>query len=210
MNIKNGAKKLSSEDRLASQLESIVSSVIKALEGLEKELSEYIEITNKRLQVLEDKVQKFESLADIKSKGGLVKAIESSSNADQVKQLAHLTQRRPSPTVQQEQKQPPLAQQPIRRTTSSSPSPPQPMPRSPQRPETSQLPPIPKPPSIGTTLSSESIKPPTINPQTHATLSPEHTLDSQRPKEPIKPRSEKKEDDDKEELMSALKVIDSL
>ena len=66
---------MSAEERLYKQLEGIVSSIINALEGLEKEFSEYIEETDKRIQRLEDKVHKFESLADVSGKG-LVKAIE--------------------------------------------------------------------------------------------------------------------------------------
>jgi len=186
---------LSIEERLAKQLDSIAGSIIKALESLEKELSEYITVTNKRLQVLEAKVVKFESLADVTNKG-LVGAIQGSSNPDSVKGLAHLsTQSSTTPPSIPKPVQPPVVQPtvsaPPPKTTipivkSSAPAPQQPT-------EEIKLPPVPKPPTFKPTLTDD--KPKTDEP------SPP-TVDKKKP--------EKKDGDDKEELMSALKIIDSL
>jgi len=199
--------KLSAEDRLVNQLESIVSSVIKALEGLEKELSEYIEVTNRRLDILEKKMKKFESLEDVKSKGGLVKAIESSSNSEQVKPLAHLARHQSSnqqSTLPDKMQQQASLQQQSRPSIMPPVTPSSQQQQQPGPPNLSKLPPIPKPPSFETSI--ETIKAPTVRTPPPIV----HETPSELPKKDGKPQLKKKEDNDKEELMSALKTIDAL
>lgn len=187
---------MSAEERLYKQLEGIVSSIINALEGLEKEFSEYIEETDKRIQRLEDKVHKFESLADVSGKG-LVKAIESSESPEQVKSLAHLaTQSKPTvspkpevqaPAIQAKPETPPAVPQPPAARTSP----------------TSKVPPVPLPPSFKPVLKDESQEPSTSAPAIPTIPKPPTTR-----KDPEE--TEEKEDMDKKELMSALKKIDEL
>jgi hypothetical protein len=191
--------RLSAEERLYKQLEGIVSSIIKALEGLEREFSEYIEVTNKRLQTLEDKMQKMESLADVSGKG-LVKAIESSSEPDKVKGLAHLTQSQPKEESSPAQ-QPPVMQPPEIDKSMDAPSV---QSEPPKETPADQFPPVPTPPSIRTKPSSTPSPPST--PVTTSTTSP----DQPETPTPSKPEKKKGEDEDKEELLSALKIIDSL
>ncbi len=176
---------MSAEERLYKQLEGIVSSIINALEGLEKELSEYIEETDKRIQRLEDKVRKFESLADVSGKG-LVKAIESSESPEQVKGLAHLATQS-KPTVRTKPETPPAVPQPPAARTSP----------------TSKVPPVPLPPSFKPVLKDESQEPSTSAPAIPTIPKPPTTR-----KDPEE--TEEKEDMDKKELMSALKKIDEL
>ncbi|NHJ47661.1 MAG: hypothetical protein FK733_07730 [Asgard group archaeon] len=188
---------MSAEERLYKQLEGIVSSIIKALEGLEKEFTEYIEVTNKRLQSLEDKIQKMESLADVSEKG-LVKAIESSSEPDKVKGLAHLTQSLPEKEISESIVQPkPIEMSPP--TVPSDESKPEPLT---EEPPTVKFPEVPTPPSVQTPVVKESLVSPSTDESNPVPQPPTTTA----PKDPKK----KKEDDDKEELMSALKKIDSL
>ncbi|MBD3193093.1 MAG: hypothetical protein GF308_20825 [Candidatus Heimdallarchaeota archaeon] len=66
------------EKNIYKQIEELSEFIIKALESLEKELSEYINVTDQRLQTLEDKVQNLESLTDVAGKG-LVQAMEDKS-----------------------------------------------------------------------------------------------------------------------------------
>jgi len=176
---------LSAEERLYKQLEGIVSSIINALEGLEKEFSEYIEETDKRIQRLEDKVHKFESLADVSGKG-LVKAIESSESPEQVKGLAHLATQSKT-TVSPKPETPPAVPQPPAARTSP----------------TSKVPPVPLPPSFKPVLKDESQEP-----STSASVIPTIPKPPTTHKDPEE--TEEKEDKDKKELMSALKKIDEL
>ena len=197
---------MSTEERLAKQLDNIAGSIIKALESLEKELSEYIDVTNKRLHVLEDKVTKFESLAVVSSKG-LVGAVQESNNSGTVKGLAHLStpSSSPSPTPPKSI-QPPVVQPNISSTPSvvqpsvSSPPPAptipkveQPQPTPPVVSQETKLPPVPAPPTYKATLADEK-----------------STTDIPQPPTTDDKKTDKKNGEDKEELMSALKIIDSL
>ena len=187
---------MSAEERLYKQLEGIVSTIIKALEGLERELSEYIEVTDNRIHRLEDKVRKFESLADVSGKG-LVKAIESSKSPDQVKGLAHLAaQSKPAVTPKPEVQTPVI--QPKVETPPAVPQPP-----SAGTTHTSKIPPVPLPPSFKPVLKDEPAQPITTAPTTPSV--PRTPTTRKDPKE-----AEEKEDTDKTELMSALKKIDEL
>ncbi|MCE7744237.1 MAG: hypothetical protein GPJ52_03770 [Candidatus Heimdallarchaeota archaeon] len=187
---------MSAEDRLYKQLEGIVSSIIKALEGLEKELSEYIEVTDKRIHKLENKVHKFESLADVSSKG-LVKAIETSKSPEQVKGLAHLAaQSKPAVTPKPEIQTPVI--QPIAKTLPTIPQPP-----SAGTTHTSKVPPVPLPPSFKPVMRDEPAQPVSTAPTTPSV--PRTPTTQKDPEE-----AEEKEDEDKNELMSALKKIDEL
>lgn len=187
---------MSAEERLYKQLEGIVSSIIKALEGLEKELSEYIEVTDKRIHRLEDKVHKFESLAEVSSKG-LVKAIETSKSPEQVKGLAHIAaQSKPAVTPK------PEIQTPVIQPKAETP------PAVPQQPsastaQTSKIPPVPLPPSFKPVMKDESPEPVSTAPTTP--IVPRPPTPRKDPEE-----AEEKEDKDKKELMSALKKIDEL
>lgn len=184
---------MSAEERLYKQLEGIVSSIINALEGLEKELSEYIEVTDKRIHKLEDKVHKFESLADVSGKG-LVKAIETSKRPDQVKGLAHLAaQSKPAVTSKPEIQTPVI--QPKAETPPAVPQPP-----SASKAHTSKVPPVPLPPSFKPVMKDEPAKPVSTTPSV-----PRTPTTRKDPEE-----AEEKEDKDKKELMSALKKIDEL
>ena len=187
---------MSAEERLYKQLEGIVSSIIKALEGLEKELSEYIEVTDRRIHKLEDKVHKFESLADVSSKG-LVKAVETSKSPDQVKGLAHIApQSKPAVTPKPEIQTPVI--QPKAETPPAVPQPP-----SASTAQTSKIPPVPLPPSFKPVMKDEPPKPASTAPTTPIVPRPPTTK-----KDPEE--VEEKEDKDKNELMSALKKIDEL
>jgi len=189
---------LSTEERLYKQLDGIVSSIIKALESLEKELSDYIVVTNKRLKILEEKVTKFESLADVSEKG-LVKAIESTSSSEKVKTLSHIAPQEHPPAPKVDQR--PIPTPPIAKVEAPIESAPI------KQPETSYIQPtttpsIPKPPAFKAELSTE-IEAPTV-PEIPITETPNL-------KEPsVEKKDSKKEDEDKDELMSALKIIDSL
>jgi hypothetical protein len=184
---------LSAEERLYKQLEGIVSSIINALEGLEKELSEYIEVTDNRIHKLEDKVHKLESLADVSGKG-LVKAIETSKSPDQVKGLAHLAaQSKPAVTPKPEIQTPVI--QPKVETPPAVPQPP-----SAVKAQTSKVPPVPLPPSFKPVMKDEPVS---TAPTTSSVPRPPTAR-----KDPEE--AEEKEDKDKKELMSALKKIDEL
>ncbi|MBN1328530.1 MAG: hypothetical protein JXA54_03560 [Candidatus Heimdallarchaeota archaeon] len=192
---------MSSEEKLAKQLDGIASSIIKALEGLEKELSEYIEITNRRLHILENKMQNLESLADVSGKG-LVKVFES------------LKPEENSIFPQDETPQPiiPPSQKPII-----------PVSTEPKIINASPITTIPKIESE--LLQSEPITPDTKIPPVHTQptfqskiedLSQETTPQTTAIEAPITPdtksddQTKKKDSEDKDELMSALKIIDSL
>lgn len=185
---------MSAEDRFYKQLEGIVSSIIKALEGLEKEFSEYIEITNKRLEVLENKAQKMESLADVSGKG-LVKAIDTSINPEAVKGLAHLTQQSSPETEPIAIKQQPIIKEeevyskPIAYEDPTKIMPEKSIP---------DIPPVPIPPSVQTPVEEKAI----VEKPTEEAVIPQPPKTTETTKEPKK--------EDKEELMDALKIIDSL
>lgn len=184
---------MSAEERLYKQLEGIVSSIIKALEGLEKELSEYIEVTDNRISKLENKVHKFESLAAVSGKG-LVKAIESSKSPEQVKGLAHLAaQNKPAVTPKPDIQTPVI--QPKAETSPAVPQPP-----SAGTTHTSKVPPVPLPPSFKPVMKDEPAQPVSTAPS--VPRPPTTRKDSEE--------AEEKEDKDKKELMSALKKIDEL
>lgn len=186
---------MSAEERLYKQLEGIVSSIIKALEGLEKELSEYIEVTDKRIHKLEDKVHKFESLADVSGKG-LVKAIETSKSPEQVKGLAHIAaQSKPAVTPK------PEVHTPVIQPKAETPAVPQPPGAS--TAQTSRIPPVPLPPSFKPVMKDEPAQPVSTAPSIPSVPRPPTTR-----KDPEE--AEEKEDKDKNELMSALKKIDEL
>ncbi|NHK30729.1 MAG: hypothetical protein FK730_05220 [Asgard group archaeon] len=188
---------MSAEERLYKQLEGIVSSIIKALEGLEKEFSEYIEDTNRRLEVLEDKIQKIGSLADVSGKG-LVKAIDESANPEAVKGLAHLTQK-PSIETKPEVIVPPTSthnetevRQPIPLTETT---------KTIQEKSIPKVPPVPTTPSIQTSIETE--------PVVEKPTSDEGIPQPPKSSEPIEITKDPKKED-KDELMDALKVIDDL
>lgn len=187
---------MSAEERLYKQLEGIVSSIINALEGLEKEFSEYIEVTDKRIQKLEDKVLKFESLADVSGKG-LIKAIETSKSPEQVKGLAHLAAQS-KPTVSPK----PEVQAPVIQPKSDTP-PAVPKPPSASPTPTSKIPPVPLPPSFKPVMKDKLPEPSTSAPATPSVPSPPSTRKDSK-------EGEEKEDKDKKELMNALKKIDEL
>jgi len=168
------------------------------LEGLEKELSEYIEVTDKRIHLLEAKVHKFESLADVSGKG-LVKAIETSKSPEQVKGLAHLAPKsEPIDTPKPEM----VKSSVIESRTESPPAVPQP--ESPSQDPTSKVPPVPLPPSYKPVLKEE--------PEESVSTPPTSTPIVPKPPSTAKESNEDddKEDKDKSELMSALKKIDEL
>lgn len=196
---------MSQDDKLYKQLEDFVVTIIKSLENLEKEFTEYIDVTNRRIQNLEEKVHRIDSLADVSGKG-LLKAIESSPSPDNVKGLAHLT----TPITEQpgkEAKATPQVESPIPKQKAKQPPSIVPRPPSEQKTDvqlpttmpTSGVPPIPKPPSFKTTIAEEPTTP---------KLTESVTLEVQKPLADEK--KPKKEDEDKDELMSALKIIDSL
>jgi len=187
---------LSAEERLYKQLEGIVSSIIKALEGLEKEFSEYIEITNKRLVALEGKMKKMESLADVSGKG-LVEAIDTSTNSDAVKELAHLTQQTTSeikPAIIKDhslEDERIITESIVKDETTKT------MPEKP----VFEIPHVPTPPSEQISIKEEPI----VEKPTGEEVVP------QPPKtEKIDELTKESKKDDKEELMDALKIIDSL
>ncbi|HUU79724.1 MAG TPA: hypothetical protein VMX55_15395 [candidate division Zixibacteria bacterium] len=200
---------MSTDERIYRQLEELSSTIIKALEGLEKEFSEYIEITDNRLQKLEDKIHKLESLSDVTQKG-LVKAIESFPDTEKVSTLAHLSS-------QQFVEKPPIVSQPppkpIETSTLETPTIPQniPIPQpKPQEspvpsPTISRIPPVPTPPSFQPILQNERLTEPMPLPERPEIKKIEGSI-----AEELEEKKKKEEDKDKDDLMSALKTIDSL
>ena len=213
---------MTAEDRFYKQLEEISSSIMRALEALEKELTEYIGSTDKRLQTLEEKVQKMESFIEITSRGVTSKIDDLNSKPYS-----------PAPSIQKLPEQStliqPIESEPQERTPMSafqgknisSPitkvDPPTPLntyslvkeesnlvipPLNPEQPS-----PIPKPPVYTPALEKED---------------DEDIITLPERKEPLQKRSEgalaieleekkkKEQDKDKEELLSALKMIDEL
>jgi len=227
----NGVIKLSLEERIFKQIQDLSTSIIRALDSLEKELSEYIEVTDKRLLKLEDKFQKVESYIDASSKG-LVKSIESTAPEKTISlPQTHPREKAASQPAIQPVVQPPVTA-PIEQPKVSLPitplsadikpeKPPQ-VKEKPSVPSTSSIPPVPTPPSFKAIISEEK-------PAAQAPITTQQPVTSQPPipkipevqqpkaetqQAPVAPQveeGEKKEDDkDKKDLMSALKMIDSL
>ena len=209
---------LSLEERIFKQIQDLSSSIIRALDSLEKELSEYIEVTDNRLHKLEDKILKVESYIDASSQG-LVKSIESSPPEKTIS--LPVTHPQEKVTTQPTAKSSATAS--IEQPKASHPTTPQPIVSIPEKqtqvtgkvstPDASKMPPIPTPPSFKPVISEE--KPAD---QSHIPKVPEIPQQQQEkidaPQAPTAPQGEegeKKEDDkDKKDLMSALKMIDSL
>lgn len=216
---------MSTEERIYKQLENISASIIKALEGLETELAEYIQVTDSRLNKLEDKIKRLDALADVSSKG-LVKTIEDSTDKEKVATLSHIAtptsnstpqpstplisqteELAPQPTVSSPVPSPELAPQ----ATVSSPTPdpePSPVITPIETSNLSEIPKVPIPPSFKPVLQEEEpAKEEIIIPQPK-------DLDSSLPKssiaEELEEKKKKEADKDKDDLMSALKMIDSL
>ncbi|MFW9924711.1 MAG: hypothetical protein ACFFDW_15630 [Candidatus Thorarchaeota archaeon] len=226
---------MNSDERIYRQVEELSSSIIKALEALEKELSQYIEITDKRLHTLEDKVQKLESLVDVSSKG-LVKSFEQQreSITPPLQQSTPFSQPKPVqtipqsyhaapptpiiekptspsvPTVHQSPPQPPHTTSEITKTPEAPSERPSTIPTHPTTPvpqsEASRFPPIPKPPSFEATLEKK--------PDEELLDIPERDDSIKKHEgniaEEIEIKEKKETDKDKEELLSALKMIDNL
>ncbi|MHA1760510.1 MAG: hypothetical protein ACTSXA_07800 [Candidatus Heimdallarchaeota archaeon] len=219
---------MSLEERIFKQIQDLSTSIIRALDSLEKELSEYIEVTDKRLLKLEDKFQKVESYIDASSKG-LVKSIESTAPEKTIS----LPQTHPrEKAASQPAIQPPVTA-PIEQSKVSLPitplsadikpeKPAAQVKEKPSIPSTSSIPPVPTPPSFKAVISEEK-------PAAQAPITTKQPVTSQPPipkipevqqpkaetqQAPVAPQveeGEKKEDDkDKKDLMSALKMIDSL
>ena len=201
---------MSNEERIVKQIEDLSTSIIKALEALEKELSEYIEITDSRLQKLEEKVHKFESFVDVSGKG-LVKAIEHSKEEEKTSTLDHLSSQ---PKLEQPAPVTPPITPPTPSVTPSMPSqtitriePPTP-PKEPeietkQEVPISKIPPIPTPPSFKTVLEDKSREQIT-------TGEGELSKGEGSIAKDLEDKQKKEDDKDKEDLLSALKTIDSL
>ncbi|MHA1124436.1 MAG: hypothetical protein ACTSO7_01600 [Candidatus Heimdallarchaeota archaeon] len=218
---------MSLEERIFKQIQDLSTSIIRALDSLEKELSEYIEVTDKRLHKIEDKILKVESYMDASSQG-LVKSIESTAPEKTIS----LPQTHPrEEAATQPVVQPPVTAS-IEQSKASVPITPlsadiapkkQPQVKEkPSVPSTSSIPPVPTPPSFKAVISEEksTAQPPTTTQPPVTSLPPiPKTPEVQQPKAetkqaPVSPQveeGEKKEDDkDKKDLMSALKMIDSI
>ena len=225
---------MSAEERIYKQLENISSSIIKALEGLEKELAEYIEVTDSRLNKLENKIQRLESLADVSS-SGLVKTIEKSTSQEKTSELSHIAAKPsisspvPQPNepvpIKAELPQSPvpqpkesiltkteLPQKPISQPKVTTPIP-QPTSttttpiKTTESQATSGIPPVPIPPSFKPVLKEESPKEETVVPQPKIA---EPTTAEGSMATNLEEKKKKENDKDKDDLMSALKMIDSL
>ncbi len=227
----NGVIKLSLEERIFKQIQDLSTSIIRALDSLEKELSEYMEVTDKRLHKLEDKFQKVETYMGASSKG-LVKSIESSPPEKTIS----LPQTHPREKAASQPAVQPVVQPPVTAPTEQpkvslpitplsaeiKPEKPPQVKEKPSVPSTTSIPPVPTPPSFKAVISED--KPAAqapITAQTPVTSQPPipKIPEVQQPKAetqqaPVAPQveeGEKKEDDkDKKDLMSALKMIDSL
>ena len=227
----NGVIKLSLEERIFKQIQDLSTSIIRALDSLEKELSEYMEVTDKRLIKLEDKFQKVESYIDASSKG-LVKSIESTAPEKTISlPQTHPREKAASQPAVQPVVQPPVTAQAEQPKTSIPITPlsaeikPKKQPQvkeKPSVPSTNSIPPVPTPPSFKAVISEEkpaAQAPITTQPPVTSQPPIPKTPEVQQPKAetqqaPVAPQveeGEKKEDDkDKKDLMSALKMIDSL
>ncbi len=203
---------MSDEERIYKQLENISSTIIKALEGLEKELEDYIQVTDSRFLKLEDKVNRLEALANASSRG-LVKTIEDSTDKKEISELSHIVPKRsssiPQPTTSH------VSQVESLKEHSSQPkiSTPVPIPtQSPiiapvETPAFSKVPEVPIPPSFKPTLEKEPVKEEITVPQPKKS---ESSLPNNSIAEKLEEKKKEETDQDKDDLMSALKMIDSL
>ena len=218
---------MSLEERIFKQIQDLSSSIIRALDSLEKELSEYIEVTDKRLIKLEDKFQKVESYMDASSKG-LVKSIESTAPEKTIslpqthprEKAASQSAVQPPVTASIEQPKVSLPITPL--SADIKPEKPPQVKEKPSVPNTNSIPPVPTPPSFKAVISEEkpaAQAPITTQPPVTSQPPIPKTPEVQQPKAetqqaPVAPQveeGEKKEDDkDKKDLMSALKMIDSI
>lgn len=210
-----------STEELVKQLEGIVSSMIKALESLEKEFSDYIEVTNSRLQVLESKVQKIDARDQ-----AISHTTTDSLEKDDVSSIE-------SPSIEHEEPLPPtttpiepsinekhqedVTTTPIQHHPVSQPIVAEHVDATSNIQQTSEgssnehptVPPVPTlPPTVPSVRSSDQqkpiveakdITPPTTSQASTETIKPD-----------TKPSTEITDEDDKKELMSALELIDSL
>lgn len=198
---------MSSEERIYKQVEELSASILKALEGLENELSEYMDDTDKRLHFLEEKVKKLEAFIEASKKTSIIETTTTTSP----KVIAPPTTDAPF-------------QKPFAPTTKTIP----PIPRTPQveasvkkedvqqkeeigiapQIDRATIPPIPKPPSFSSVKESVEGKEGLME------LPERKTADKPKDDVPISDKldeKEKKENDkDKEELLTALKKIDAL
>lgn len=203
---------MSAEERMYKQLENISSTIIKALEALEKELAEYIQVTDSRFHKLEDKINRLEALADVTSRG-LVRTIENSADKGKVSALSHITTPKSNPIPQspiplvaqtespKEQSPQPVVSSPVPRPTQSSVIAPV------EAPSFSKIPEVPIPPSFKPTLEEEPAKEAIKVPQPKDL---ESSLTNSSIAEKLEEKQKKETDKDKDDLMSALKMIDSL
>ncbi len=204
---------MSAEERIYKQLENITSAIIKALEGLEREVAEYIQVTDSRLHKLEDKINRLEALADVSSKG-LVKTVEDSEDKEKVSALSHITTPTSSP-IPQTPTPPPVTQietpkeQPLQPVVSTpEPSSPQPsVIASIEAPDFTKIPAVPIPPTFKATLEEKPAKEEITIPQPKSS---ESSLSESSVAEKLEEKEKKETDKDKDDLMSALKMIDSL
>ncbi len=214
---------MSLEERIFKQIQDLSSSIIRALDSLEKELSEYMEVTDNRLHKLEDKMLKVNSYINASSQG-LVKSIESSPPEKTISLPS--THPQENVTTQPMVKPPATASIEQAKVSPTTPQPPVSIPEKQTQvtskvstPDTSKMPPIPTPPSFKPVISKEkpADQPPVMS-QPQIPKVPETPPQQQEkidaPQTPTAPQGEegeKQEDDkDKKDLMSALKMIDSL
>ncbi len=203
---------MSAEERIYKQLESITSTIIKALEGLEKELAEYIQVTDSRLHKMEDKINRLEALADVSSRG-LVRTVEDSIEKEKVSALSHIVTPTSNPIPQPPT--PPVAHTESPKEQSTQPVISTPVPKEIQTPivapvetpDFSKVPEVPIPPSFKPVLEEEPTKEENIVPQPKHS---ESSLPDSSVAEKLEEKEKKETDKDKDDLMSALKMIDSL
>ncbi|MHA1154698.1 MAG: hypothetical protein ACTSQK_01205 [Candidatus Heimdallarchaeota archaeon] len=192
---------MSAEERIYKQLENISSTIIKALEALEREVAEYIQVTDSRLLKLEEKINRLGALADVSSRG-LVKTVENSIDKGEVSALSHITTPTSSPTPQTPT--PP----PVTQIESPKEQPPQPSVVTPvEAPDFTKIPAVPIPPTFKATLEEKPVKEEITIPQPKSS---ESSLSESSVAEKLEEKEKKETDKDKDDLMSALKMIDSL
>jgi hypothetical protein len=190
---------LNSEERIYKQVEELSSSIITALEALEKELSEYIEVTDRRLKKLEEKVQNFESLALVSEKGLLgTKSEKGNSNimrqADIANNVPHSSETQQSkPVIPPSVVEKPVLDKQQQKTDF----------KPPKQESKHIIPPVPKPPSFEPKENSN--QQPTIPPQIK-----QQPVQEQKPPVIKEGKKSTEDEQEKEDLMEALKLIDSL
>lgn len=204
---------MSAEERIYKQLENISSTIIKALEALEREVAEYIQVTDSRLLKLEEKINRLGALADVSSRG-LVKTVENSTEKGEVSALSHITTPTSSPTPQTPTPPPvtqiesPKEQPPQPIVSTPEPSSPQPSVVTPvEAPDFTKIPAVPIPPTFKATLEEKPVKEEITIPQPKSS---ESSLSESSVAEKLEEKEKKETDKDKDDLMSALKMIDSL